>query len=311
MFNISEGPFLISSEVNEQPVFWMAKKSGCGYELEGTESAKDASLFHILPVGDPTYPSDIHIAYWEERKYQTHVNDIFRTTKTAGPSLPYYVSVNSDTISGISDGSVSLETHVNIKQACFSLHCRLQNWFAGFMCTSTPVDLDSWLDGEQFYIKCSYHSLFNMKGYLAVKETSKSYKITTLFLATEKSSSQTGMLFRLHPKTIKEVESVNPVPVEEPDKTPSESLVTSHTVEASTQTIAEVSTQMATPVLDPITKKLAPVETPVPDPTTQEPHTLVTATPTANTSLSWWLLFSAIFVGGAAVLLFVVFWLIF
>ena len=78
------------------------------------------------------------------------------------------------------------------------------------MCTSTPTDLGDWLEGEQFYIKCSYHSLFKVNGYLAaVKEDcsdheSDSYKITTVFLAAGKDFSETGMLFRLHPKETKE-----------------------------------------------------------------------------------------------------------
>ena len=199
---------MISSEVDTKPVFWMAKKSDQGYKLIGTESASDASLFHIIPIGDPTHPSDFHIAYWgkRERQYEMHVNDLHRTDNVAGPPLPHYLSVDCDTISGISDGSVSLETYVNIKQARFSLLCRLQKWFYCMMCTSRPVNLSSWLDGEQFYIKCSYHSILNVNGYLAVKKTSKNierYKITTVFLAAGKNLSKTGMLFRLHPKTIK------------------------------------------------------------------------------------------------------------
>ena len=201
----SEGPFLISSEVKAKPVFWKAKESDQSYKLVGTESAADASLFHIIPFGDPTHPSDFHIAYWGERKrqYEMHVKDLHRTDNVAGPPLPHYLSVDCDTMSGVSDGSVSLETYVNIKQARFSLLCRLQKWFYCMMCTSRPVDLSSWLDGEQFYIKCSYHSILNVNGYLAVTKNKGSYKITTVFLAAGKNPLKTGMLFRLHPENIK------------------------------------------------------------------------------------------------------------
>ena len=176
----------------------------------GTESAADASLFHIIPAGDPKRPSHFHIAYWGRgRQYTTHVHDLYRTHNERGPPLPQYVSTDTDEF-GINIGSLSMDTCVDMKQACFSLHCRLQRWFfCWLLCSSTPIDLSSWLEGEQFYIKCSYHSILKVNGYLAIEKAGKHddgsncYKVTTAFLVFGKSPAQTGMLFRLHPEGIK------------------------------------------------------------------------------------------------------------
>ena len=162
-------------------------------QLVGTESAADASLFYIIPIRDPTHPSEFHIAFWgvSGRQYTTHVDDLYRTFNEAGPPLPHYLSTDTDIV-GNTKGSLSLKSYVDITQARFSLHTRIQSWFLCIMCTSTPTDLGDWLQGEQFYIKCSYHTLFKVNGYLAaVKEgssdhESKSYKITTVFSAAGK-----------------------------------------------------------------------------------------------------------------------------
>ena len=49
-----------------------------------------------------------------------------------------------------------------------------QSWFFGSVCSSTPNDLCDWLDsgGEQFYVRCSYYSLFKVNGYLAAEKES-------------------------------------------------------------------------------------------------------------------------------------------
>ena len=203
---------MISTQVRKTTIFWMIIESDVSHQLQlvGTESAADASLFYIIPIGDPTHLSEFHIAHWgtRERQYTTHVDDLFRTHNEAGPPLPHYLSTDTDRL-GKTKGSLCLKTSVDITQARFSLHNRIQSWFLCMMCTSTPTDLGDWLEGEQFYIKCSYHSLFKVNGYLAaVKEgssdqESKSYKIATIFSAAGKDSIETGMLFRLHPKVIK------------------------------------------------------------------------------------------------------------
>ena len=179
-------------------------------QLVGTESAADASLFYIIPIRDPTHPSEFHITYYTRRRhYTTHVDDLYRTFNEAGPPLPHYLSTDTDRL-GKTKGSLSLKSYVDITQARFSLHTRIQSWFLCIMCTSTPTDLGDWLQGEQFYIKCSYHTLFKVNGYLAaVKEVSsdherESYKITPVFSAAGKDLNETGMLFRLHPEVIRD-----------------------------------------------------------------------------------------------------------
>ena len=175
----------------------------------GTKSTEDASLFHIIPIGDPTRPSEFHIAYWGKRgrQYTTHVDDLFRTHNEAGPPLPHYLSIDTDIV-GKSKGCLSLKTCTEIKKARFSLHNRVQSSFTCLMCTSTPIDLCSWLEGEQFYIKCSYHSIFKVDGYIAIVEKENddgdAYKVMTVFSAAGKDPVKTGMLFRLHPQVIKD-----------------------------------------------------------------------------------------------------------
>ena len=207
--SFTEGPYLISSQIKKTPIFWTVIDSDVSHQhqLVGTESAADASLFHIIPIGDPTHPSEFHIAYYTRgRQYTMHVDDLYRTYNEAGPPLPHYLSTDTDIV-GKSRGSLSLKTCTEIKNARFSLHSRVQSSFTCMMCTSTPIDLCSWLDGEQFYIKCSYHSIFKVDGYIAIEKENddgNTYKVITVFSAARKDPVKTGMLFRLHPKVIKD-----------------------------------------------------------------------------------------------------------
>ena len=207
MLIYAEGPFLISSEVRSKPVFWMVEEFDQGYHLIGTESVADASFFYIIPVGDPTHPSEFHIVYYwgpKGRHYTMHVDDLYRTYDERGPPLPYYLSTHTDRL-GISKDSLSLKTCVEIKQARFSLHSRVQSSFFWMICSSTPVDLCSWLEGEQFYIKCSSRSIFKVDSYLAVeKAEGNQYKVTTVVSVLGNNPAKTGLLFRLHPKVIKD-----------------------------------------------------------------------------------------------------------
>ena len=203
---------MISSQIEKNTIFWKVESSDhckCHQlQLVGTKSTEDASLFHIIPIGDPTRPSEFHIAYWGDRgrQYTTHVDDLFRTHNEAGPPLPHYLSIDTDIV-GKSKGCLSLKTCTEIKKARFSLHNRVQSSFTCLMCTSTPIDLCSWLEGEQFYIKCSYHSIFKVDGYIAIEKENDdgdTYKVMTVFSAAGKDPVKTGMLFRLHPQVIKD-----------------------------------------------------------------------------------------------------------
>ena len=61
----TEGPYLISSEVGKEPVFWMVNEKN--HQLTTTKGADKATLFYIILAKDTTNPSDFHIAYWPEK----------------------------------------------------------------------------------------------------------------------------------------------------------------------------------------------------------------------------------------------------
>ena len=165
LYYTTEGPYLISAEVGEKSVFWKVNESD---QLTATESAADASLFYIIPAEDSTNPSDFHIAYWPDKARHggtAHVDNLFRTHNKKGPPVPYYLSCDTNLFGqGKGTSPLTLKTTVKLRQARFCLHSRVQSSF--FMCTSTPVSLNSWFESEQFFIKCSHH-FFKIDGYIA------------------------------------------------------------------------------------------------------------------------------------------------
>ena len=150
---------MISSEVAKKTVFWRVELDGSNQLLKGTEIEENASLFNIIPKGDPTHPSTFHIVHYDPNK----------------TPLLHYLSTDTDGF-GKSNGFLSLKPSVEVTRACFSIHSRLygRSWFPGSKRTSSFEDLCNWLDarGEQFFISCSYHPLFNVNGYLAAEEES-------------------------------------------------------------------------------------------------------------------------------------------
>ena len=248
----------------------MVNESDHYSQLEGTETAADASLFYIIPFGDPLYPSDFHMAHWgtRGRQYATHVDDLYRTYNVRGPPLPQYVSIDTDRL-GINKGSLSLKTSIEIKEARFSLHSRVQPSFFWKMHTFTPANLSIWLDKKQFYIKCSYHPIFKVDYYLAVKRAKDNqYKVTTVLSAAGKDPTETGMLFRLHPKVIKDKAKENNLTgIVDTGNEPTLSVTAHNNIdEMPAHTVTEVTTQTETPVLDPIIKEPTHTGTPLPDP---------------------------------------------
>ena len=117
------------------------------------------------------------------------------------PSLPLYLSVKNN-LFGSCDGPLTLKTTVEIKQARFCLHSRVQASFS--MCRSTLVSWKTWLEEEQFYINCSHRSC-RVNGYIAMKEVTnkeageQTYKTFTLPRMKDPGDSKgVGMLFQLH-----------------------------------------------------------------------------------------------------------------
>ena len=156
---------MISAKIGKESVFWKVNESD---QLTATESATDASLFYVIPAEDTTNPSDFHIAYWPKKGEHggtMHVDNTFRTYNKDGPPVPYYLSCDTNLFGqGKGTSPLTLKTTVKLRQARFCLHSRVQSSF--FMCTSTPVSLNSWFESEQFFIKCSHH-FFKMDGYIA------------------------------------------------------------------------------------------------------------------------------------------------
>ena len=149
----------------------------------------------MIPTENPSFPSDFFIAHWEEKRTKAmHLEDFCRNDKKCAPCLPHYLSIDTN-IFGKSEG-LSLKRAVEIRKARFSLHSRVQSSFACMLCTSTPVSLDSWLEGEQFYIKCSHYSF----KYIAIVKKESGYEITTVAMVSGSNpeESETGTLFRLH-----------------------------------------------------------------------------------------------------------------
>ena len=151
---------MISSEVAKKTVFWKVEPY-CGNQvLKATGIEEKASLFHIIPKGDPAHPSAFYIAHYDPNK-------------TGEPPLSHYLSPDTDKF-GKSIGSLSPRPSVDVTQACFSIHSRLhdKSWFRVSKRTSSPNDLCIWHSGEQFYVRCSYYSLFKINGYLAAEKES-------------------------------------------------------------------------------------------------------------------------------------------
>ena len=236
---------MISAKIGKESVFWKVNESD---QLTATESATDASLFYVIPAEDTTNPSDFHIAYWPKKGEHggtMHVDNLFRTYNKDGPPVPYYLSCDTNLFGqGKGTSPLTLKTTVKLRQARFCLHSRVQSSF--FMCTSTPVSLNSWFESEQFFIKCSHH-FFKIDGYIATmvaeaksqlqeSETSSQlqesekcgllqalkkkigsccqsqaeeqsqYKVTVVSSVVGSNPDTQGMLFKLHPKGTQESE---------------------------------------------------------------------------------------------------------
>ena len=268
---------MISSQIKNDPIFWKVIESSEDTQLllVGTESAADASLFHIVQIGDPTYTSEFHIAYYTKEQ-------LFRMCNERRPPIPHYLSIDTNLI-GKNKGLLSLKVCTENKKAYFSLHSKVQSTFTCMMCTSTPIDLCSWLDGEQFYIKCSYHSIFKVDGYIAVEKENdggNAYKVITVFSAVGKDPVKTGMLFRLHPKAIKDQENK---------------------AETTTTDAAE----QASPPEPPSTEESTSPQSPPAESTEESSHTDIH--PSVHAALSNQLLVPAVIIGTVGILAFSVY----
>ena len=201
---LPEVPFLISCEIDEKVIYLTVNKK---YQLIGTESVHEAAPFYMIPTEDTKYPSDFYITYWgknpSDRKRELHLRHPEREHRSGGPPLPHYLSTDTD-ILGKCTGPLSLKKSIEVKQARFSLHSRVQSSpLACMMCTSTPVSLKSWFEGEQFYLMCSHHSL-KIDSYIAMqREGSETFpKASQKSTALSKSQREKETLEKLKDLTI-------------------------------------------------------------------------------------------------------------
>ena len=136
-------------------------------ELWGTTAKEHASHFFIVPTNDPQNPSEFLIAFWPtERNRLMSVKDPIVQIRKEPRTLPLYLFTGKN-IFCKNDGPLQLKPTVLIEDARFALHSRVQSFFTCMMCLSTPVCLSDWLEGEEFYIKCSRRA-FKLDGYVAM-----------------------------------------------------------------------------------------------------------------------------------------------
>ncbi len=167
-------------------------------QLLGRVVKDEASPFYIISTEDKLHPADFFIAYYGEKEMN---EKSFRSQEYKRPSLPLYLAAKSNVL-GYCEGPLIVKDSVEIAQARFCLHSRVQ--YSSYMCPSTPVSWNTWLEGEKFYINCSNRS-FRVNGYIAMKQESKkqnsgsTYKTVTVPLIKDpRDCKEFGMLFQLH-----------------------------------------------------------------------------------------------------------------
>ena len=202
------GPFQISCKINRETIYWRADEET--HQVVGTDCEANASLFFITPTEDTKHPSEFFLTHYEKESNEEHFNenDPFIKLQIKKSQRPWHIASNSNML-GFSSQPLDLKPTVRMQQARFSLHSRVQQSFAFMMCLSTPVSLNDWTEGEEFYINCSRRSLA-VDGYVAMKRLQYpfgpygAYTYRTQTTATMKDpthSKDIGMLFRLSTKS--------------------------------------------------------------------------------------------------------------
>ncbi len=187
------GPFLISTTINKEPVYWKVDQD----TVIGTKIVPNASLFYFMSFEDNVFT----IAYWgdklKDRKLLTNVTDDLSELRTIAPRLPLFVSTSNSTL-GHSHGPLLLKTTFPLKKVTFTLYSRMQSSFACLTCVSNPEDILTWMEGEQFFLK---HKTFLKEEFVVIKEDPQSGVYTTSMQSSAKDVDNplVGMLFRLHP----------------------------------------------------------------------------------------------------------------
>ena len=199
----TDGPYLISTTINEKTVYWKVNQEQL--TLIGTEDIKAASLFYITSAGNQFYPADFTIAYWgDKRRNRNLITEISSRSVKLRPyasKLPIFLTTNTP-IFGSSSGPLKFKYTFDIKTAQYTIHSRIYSSVSCFISMAGPASLQTWLEGDEFYIKHHPYALKNE--YLALKlendgAQSSSYTSTTFPNIKDRDQKNTGMLFRLHP----------------------------------------------------------------------------------------------------------------
>ena len=167
----AEGPFLISCTMNieHKPVFWKVNQEN---QIRGTTQVQDASLFYVIPTEDGDHPFEFFIVYYAEDTTakvmpKSLYDHMTRSFQQAVP-LPQYITGEGN-LFGYSSRPLELNSSVFVRQARFAIYSRIIH--AAMMCLSSPVTSASWIEGEEFFVKCSRRR-FRADGYLAMKRES-------------------------------------------------------------------------------------------------------------------------------------------
>ena len=190
-------------------MFWKVNQEN---QIQGTTQVQDASLFYVIPTDDGNHPFEFFIICYGEdiaaRCEPKSIHDPMSRSSQQAVPLPSYVSGEGN-LFGYSSRPLELKSSVFERQARFAIHSRIVH--AAMMCLTSPVASASWIEGEEFYVKCSRRR-FRADGYLAMKRESRpaskrrrltdadgTYKTVILPKVRMSASANTGLLFRLHP----------------------------------------------------------------------------------------------------------------
>ena len=162
--------------------------------VRATPDVEAASIFFLVSTDDESYPYEFMIRYYgEDEGVLTRprgASDPKSRDETLAP-LPLYLN-GTASIFGYNDGPLEMKPNVTEENARFVLHNRVHSKYE-------PVDFNSWMLGEKYFISCSRRR-FKLDGYLSVKKT-KTLDYNTAIVPSQEyhNGFDTWLLFRLMP----------------------------------------------------------------------------------------------------------------
>ena len=148
-------------------LYWKVEDSN---RIIATPEVENASKFFLTSTDDEEYPYEFMICYYgEDIDEDTLVQPIAKgridpiSKKERVTPLALYLN-GTASILGYNEGPLEVKPNVHEENARFVLHNRV---FDG---QYKPVDFNSWMLGEEFFVNCSRRR-FRWDGYVAVKKT--------------------------------------------------------------------------------------------------------------------------------------------